>query len=63
MKFKFSEVGKLKCGRFSVPLMGQPAAGGPGEREFSIAMNASARIETRAEVGREDHFSHDGSEG
>jgi hypothetical protein len=40
--------------------MGRPAAGGGlGGREFSTTINVSARIGTRAEVGREDHFSHD----
>ncbi len=44
------------------------AAGRPGQRagpareRLFTTMNASARIETEAEVGRGDHFSHDGSE-
>jgi hypothetical protein len=42
-------------------VMGRPA--GPSEREnFFTTMNASARIETKAEVGSVGHFSHDVSE-
>ena len=40
--------------------MGRPA--GPSERKTFSTMNASARIETRAEVDSEVHFSHDVSE-
>ena len=45
------------------PRAGRPGRrAGPASERLFITMNASARIETEAEVGRGDHFSHDVSE-